>query len=57
MIPPKLRAHLKEIIKSPEASKIFYFALLNAGFMLVQLLWGVWTNSLGLISDGKCAMS
>lgn len=53
-IPPSLRAHLKEVLKSPEASKIFYFALLNAGFMLVQLLWGVWTNSLGLISDGQC---
>ena len=28
--------------------------MLNLAYMLVQLLYGVWTNSLGLISDGMC---
>ena len=27
--------------------------MLNMCYMLVQMLYGVWTNSLGLISDGK----
>lgn len=26
--------------------------MLNMAYMLVQMLYGVWTNSLGLISDG-----
>ncbi|CAD6983250.1 unnamed protein product, partial [Tilletia controversa] len=30
---------------------IFQFLCLNLAFMGVQLAWGVWTNSLGLISD------
>lgn len=28
--------------------------MLNMAYMLVQMLYGVWTNSLGLISDGMC---
>jgi zinc transporter 5/7 len=46
-----LRAYLRTILASPESRKIFYFLLLNLAFMLVQMLYGVWTNSLGLISD------
>jgi zinc transporter 5/7 len=46
-----LRSVLKDILRSPESSKIFYFLLLNLAYMFIQLLWGVWTNSLGLISD------
>lgn len=26
--------------------------MLNMSYMLVQMMYGVWTNSLGLISDG-----
>ena len=50
---PKLLLHsyLRTILASPESRKIFYFLLLNLAFMLVQMLYGVWTNSLGLISD------
>ncbi|KAI5455017.1 putative zinc transporter msc2 [Naganishia albida] len=51
LIPPMLRSVLKDILRSPESSKIFYFLLLNLAYMFIQLLWGVWTNSLGLISD------
>ncbi|PWN44272.1 cation efflux protein [Ceraceosorus guamensis] len=44
--------HTVSVIYAAEDSrKIFQFLLLNLAFMGVQLLWGVWTNSLGLISD------
>ena len=49
-----LRSYLNTIISNNESRKIFYFLLLNLCFMLVQMLYGVWTNSLGLISDGMC---
>lgn len=47
-----IRSYLKTILSNPESRKIFYFLLLNMCYMLVQMLYGVWTNSLGLISDG-----
>ena len=46
------RAYLKDILSNPESRKIFYFLMLNMCYMLVQMLYGIWTNSLGLISDG-----
>lgn len=49
-----LRSYLKTILANPESRKIFYFLILNMWFMVVQMLYGVWTNSLGLISDGTC---
>ena len=48
-----LQAYLKDILSNPESRKIFYFLMLNMCYMLVQMLYGIWTNSLGLISDGK----
>lgn len=51
-----LRSYLKTILANPESRKIFYFLILNMWFMVVQMLYGVWTNSLGLISDGaRCS--
>ena len=47
-----IRSYLKTILSNPESRKIFYFLLLNMCYMLVQMLYGIWTNSLGLISDG-----
>jgi hypothetical protein len=47
-----LRSELKTILRNPESRKIFYFLVLNISYMLIQMLYGVWTNSLGLISDG-----
>lgn len=47
------RAYLKSILANPESRKIFYFLVLNMCYMLVQMLYGIWTNSLGLISDGE----
>ncbi|KAF9078123.1 cation efflux family-domain-containing protein [Rhodocollybia butyracea] len=46
-----IRSYLKTILSNPESRKIFYFLLLNMCYMLVQMLYGIWTNSLGLISD------
>ncbi|CAE6482074.1 unnamed protein product [Rhizoctonia solani] len=46
-----LRSYLKTILENPESRKIFYFLVLNMCYMLVQMLYGIWTNSLGLISD------
>ncbi|KAJ1306661.1 hypothetical protein OPQ81_007656 [Rhizoctonia solani] len=46
-----LRSYLKTILANPESRKIFYFLVLNMCYMLVQMLYGIWTNSLGLISD------
>ncbi|KIY52849.1 cation efflux protein [Fistulina hepatica ATCC 64428] len=46
-----VRSYVKTILSNPESRKIFYFLVLNMCYMLVQMLYGVWTNSLGLISD------
>ncbi|KIK61561.1 hypothetical protein GYMLUDRAFT_42562 [Collybiopsis luxurians FD-317 M1] len=46
-----IRSYIKTILSNPESRKIFYFLLLNLSYMLVQMLYGIWTNSLGLISD------
>ncbi|RDB15765.1 Zinc transporter 7 [Hypsizygus marmoreus] len=46
-----LKSYLKTILSNPESRKIFYFLCLNMCYMLIQMLYGVWTNSLGLISD------
>jgi hypothetical protein len=48
-----IRFYLNSILSDPESRKIFYFLVLNLAFMLVQMLYGIWTNSLGLISDGE----
>lgn len=39
------------ILASKDSRQIFYFLLLNLSYMFVQLTYGFWTNSLGLISD------
>lgn len=41
------------ILSNNDSKQIFYFLLLNLSYMFVQLAYGVWTNSLGLISDGN----
>ena len=48
-----VKAYLKTVLSNPESRKIFYFLMLNLSYMLIQMLYGVWTNSLGLISDGE----
>ncbi|RNA16686.1 Zinc transporter 5, partial [Brachionus plicatilis] len=43
---------LREIISNTDSRKIFYFLCLNLMFTFVELTYGAFTNSLGLISDG-----
>jgi hypothetical protein len=50
-LPQAVRPVLKSILSSAESRPIFYFLLLNLAYLFVQLAWGAWTNSLGLISD------
>lgn len=52
-----IKSYVKTILSNPESRKIFYFLMLNMCYMLVQMLYGVWTNSLGLISDGKSLLT
>uniref|UniRef100_UPI00358E7854 proton-coupled zinc antiporter SLC30A5 isoform X2 n=1 Tax=Myxine glutinosa TaxID=7769 RepID=UPI00358E7854 len=47
-----LRDCLKQVLEECDSRNIFYFLCLNLGFTFVELLYGAWTNSLGLISDG-----
>ncbi|XP_068694345.1 proton-coupled zinc antiporter SLC30A5-like [Montipora foliosa] len=47
-----LQSLLRQIVEQSESRQIFYFLCLNLMFTGVELLYGVWTNSLGLISDG-----
>jgi zinc transporter 5/7 len=42
---------IRTIMSKDDSRKIFQFLVLNLAFMVVQLIWGTWTNSLGLISD------
>lgn len=37
--------------KNEQSRKILIFFTINMGFMFVELLYGYWTNSLGLMSD------
>ncbi|KAH9993673.1 cation efflux family-domain-containing protein [Russula compacta] len=45
------RCYLKTIMSKPDSRRIFYFLVLNLSYMMIQMLYGIWTNSLGLISD------
>jgi zinc transporter 5/7 len=53
LLPAPWRPHLQTILNTPASSRIFYFLILNLGYMGVQMGYGVATNSLGLISDGE----
>lgn len=39
------------VMSDKDSRNLFFFLLLNLTFGVVELLYGVWTNSLGLISD------
>lgn len=43
---------LREILMNSDSRNIFYFLCINLVFTFVELFYGVFTNSLGLISDG-----
>ncbi|CAG8614461.1 9379_t:CDS:10, partial [Ambispora gerdemannii] len=42
---------LESILNNDDSRQIFYFLILNLSYMFVQMIYGIWTNSLGLISD------
>ncbi|XP_071444723.1 proton-coupled zinc antiporter SLC30A5-like isoform X3 [Hetaerina americana] len=43
---------LKQVLHDSNSRRIFYFLCLNLSFTGIEFLYGIWTNSLGLISDG-----
>ncbi|CAF3400300.1 unnamed protein product [Rotaria socialis] len=47
-----LQSSLRAILAESDSRRIFYFLCINLMFTFVELLYGAWTNSLGLISDG-----
>ena len=44
-------AWIKKIMKDKNSRNLLLFLLLNFSFAFVELFYGIWTNSLGLISD------
>ncbi|KAK2569914.1 Zinc transporter 7-A [Acropora cervicornis] len=42
---------IREIFSNESSRNLFLFLLLNLSFAFVELSYGIWTNSLGLISD------
>ena len=43
---------LREIVSHTDSRRIFYFLCVNLEFTFVELIYGAFSNSLGLISDG-----
>ena len=54
--PQQLHGFYSIVMSNPESRKIAYFLTLNLVYMGVQITYGIWTNSLGLISDGMPAV-
>ncbi|XP_030049078.1 proton-coupled zinc antiporter SLC30A5 [Microcaecilia unicolor] len=51
-LPRFIKDSLKQILEESDSRHIFYFLCLNLAFTFVELFYGTWTNSLGLVSDG-----
>ncbi|KAH7970616.1 hypothetical protein HPB49_012091 [Dermacentor silvarum] len=47
----RLQGWFRLIFSDTASRNLFLFLILNLSFAFVELLYGVWTNSLGLISD------
>lgn len=47
----KISGWMRLILSEKTSRNIFMFLLLNLSFAFVELMYGIWTNSLGLISD------
>lgn len=47
----KLFGYIRLILTDEKSRNLFFFLLLNLSFAFVELVYGFWTNSLGLISD------
>ncbi|EAL61854.1 hypothetical protein DDB_G0291141 [Dictyostelium discoideum AX4] len=46
-----LKDVLRQIVDKPTSRRIFTFLVINLMFMFVEMAYGIWTNSLGLITD------
>jgi zinc transporter 5/7 len=42
---------VSQILENTDSRRILYFLMLNLSFTVIEMVYGVWTNSLGLISD------
>ncbi|KAM6037440.1 LOW QUALITY PROTEIN: proton-coupled zinc antiporter SLC30A5-like [Chlamydotis macqueenii] len=51
-LPEFVKESLKQILEEYDSRQSFYFLCLNLAFTFGEFFYGVWTNSLGLISDG-----
>jgi hypothetical protein len=49
---PTIQRFLRTILSDKRTRNIFFYLLLNLSFMVVEVLYGIWCNSLGLIGDG-----
>eukprot|EP01135_Chromosphaera_perkinsii_P001639 Nk52_evm16s208 gene=Nk52_evmTU16s208 len=47
-----VKKYSRMILQDEDSRNLFFFLCLNLSFAFVELAYGVWTNSLGLISDG-----
>eukprot|EP00062_Callorhinchus_milii_P022676 gi/632980704/ref/XP_007907183.1/ PREDICTED: zinc transporter 7 [Callorhinchus milii] len=47
----KVSGWFRSILSDATSRNLFLFLLLNLSFAFVELLYGIWSNSLGLISD------
>ena len=47
----KMSGWFRSILADKTSRNLFFFLCLNLSFAFVELLYGVWSNSLGLISD------
>lgn len=50
-LPNTIGAWIKKIMKDKTSRNLLLFLMLNLSFAFVELFYGIWTNSLGLISD------
>ena len=47
-----VKKYSRIILKDEDSRNLFFFLCINLSFAFVELAYGAWTNSLGLISDG-----
>lgn len=50
-IKEKIQSWIRLIFSDRNSRNLFLFLILNLSFAFVELFYGIWTNSLGLISD------
>ncbi|XP_026202230.1 zinc transporter 7 [Anabas testudineus] len=50
-LPVKISGWFRSILADKTSRNLFFFLCLNLSFAFVELLYGIWSNSLGLISD------